>query len=102
MQVDEARSNDQTARVEFFVRAATGFIGWGDLGDVAIAQQDVHGRIDPGGGIHEATAFDQKRSCFVLRHEVIRADPCKSVAYFAFPIALARIAMRTGTPFATS
>ena len=29
---------------------------------------------------------------------LIRADPCKSVAHLAFPAALARIAMRVGTP----
>jgi hypothetical protein len=36
------------------------------------------------------------------RSRSIRADPCKSVAHFAFPNARARIAIRVGTPLCTS
>ena len=51
MQIDEAGSDDQPARVEFLVRGAANLARRRDLGHLPIAQQDVHGRIDLGGGI---------------------------------------------------
>ena len=64
VQVDEAGSHDQPARVEFFVCSASNLAGRRDFRDLAVAQQDVHGRVDLGGGIDEASAFDQQAVIF--------------------------------------
>ena len=60
VQVDESGGDDEPAGVEFFVGAAAGFVGEGDLGDAAIAQEDVHGRVDLCGGVDYVAAFDQE------------------------------------------
>ena len=64
MQVDEAGSDDQSARIEFLVCRAANLAGRRDLGDLPIAQQDVHGRIDLGGGVDEAATLDQQAVIF--------------------------------------
>ena len=60
VQIDEAGSDDQAAGIEFLVGAAADFVGQSDLGDAAIAQKDVHGRVDLRRRIDQVAAFDQK------------------------------------------
>ena len=64
VQIDEAGSDDEPAGVEFFVGVAASFIGQCDFGDTAIAQKDIHRRVDLRGGIDEVAAFDQERTGF--------------------------------------
>ncbi len=64
VQVDEARSDDQATRIEFLVRSAANLARRRDLGHLAVAQQDVHGRIDLRGGVDETAAFDQQAVIF--------------------------------------
>jgi hypothetical protein len=60
VQVDEPWGNDQTARIKLLVRAATDFIRQGNFGNAAIAQQNVHGRIDLRRRVDHVPAFNQQ------------------------------------------
>jgi hypothetical protein len=60
VKVDEAGGDDQAAGVEFFVRATANFIGRSHFRYAAIAQEDVHGRVDLFGWIDDVAAFDQE------------------------------------------
>ena len=64
MQVDEAGSDDQPARIEFLMRGAAGLARRRDLGHLPIAQQDVHGGVDLRGRIDKPPAFDQQAVIF--------------------------------------
>jgi hypothetical protein len=64
VEIDETRSHDQAARIEGRVSAAADLVRGGDLRDVSVTQQHVHGCIQPCGGIDDATAFDQERGGF--------------------------------------
>ena len=81
MQVNEAGSDDQTARVEFSFGVTPDFVRRCNLGHLAIAQQEVHGAIDPGGRINDVTASDQEGRCFVLRHDRL-LPPSTELAHF--------------------
>jgi hypothetical protein len=64
MQVDESRSNDQTARIELLVGAAADLVGQSNLSNAAIAQQNIHGRVDLRRRIDHVAALDQQACGF--------------------------------------
>ena len=68
MQIDKAGSDDQSPRIDFFMRCAAGFARRGDLGHLPVAQQDVHERVDLRGRIDEPPAFDQQAIIFSIQH----------------------------------
>jgi hypothetical protein len=72
MQVDESRGNDQAASIELLVGAAADFIGGGNLGNAAVAQQNVHRRVHLRGRVDDVAALkeDRSRFGFVRRHSV--------------------------------
>ena len=59
VQIDEARGDDQAARVEGFISAAADLVWGRDLGDAAVSEEDVHGCVQLRGGVDDVTAFDQ-------------------------------------------
>src|SRR5208282_1404748 len=68
VQVNESGGDDQAASVEFFVGAATNFVGQSDLGDAAVAQQHVHGGVDLRRGIDQVAAFNEETLVFLTVH----------------------------------
>src|SRR5258708_19616610 len=46
VQIDESRSDDQTAGIKLFIGAATDLVRQGNLSDTAVAQNNVHGPLD--------------------------------------------------------
>jgi hypothetical protein len=69
VQVNKTRGDDQAARVEFLFGNSANPAGWSHLGDLAVAQQDVHQPIDLRCGVDEAAAFDQHAAIFFSIHE---------------------------------
>ena len=69
VEINEAGSDDQSASIEFLIRAATDLVREGNFRYSSIAQQHVHGRIDLCGRIDQVAAFDEQgtRSGFI-RH----------------------------------
>ncbi len=66
MQVDKSRGNDQPARIELLIGAATHLIGERNLGHAAIAQQNIHRRVDLRRRIDQVAALDQQASASSL------------------------------------
>ncbi len=63
MQIDEAGRNDESAGIEFLVRAALDLVGRSHFGNAAIFQQHIHGRIDASRRVDEMATFDQQTTC---------------------------------------
>src|SRR5258708_1134911 len=79
-QGDEGGGDNQSPSVELVVSAAANFAGQGDLGHAAIAQQNIHGRVDLRRRVDQVPAFDQQAgalSGLVLRtqHLEIHLNP---------------------------
>ena len=68
MQIDEAGSNDQPARVKLLIGIATGLGRQSNLGNTSVAQKNIHGRVDLRGGVNQLPAFDQQAAAFSARH----------------------------------
>jgi hypothetical protein len=60
MQVDESWRDYQSARVEFLPGAVADLVGWGNLGDTAIAKKNVHRSIDAGCGVDYTTTSNKQ------------------------------------------
>ncbi len=66
VQIDEAGRDDESAGIEFLIRAAFDFVGSRNFGNAAIFQQHVHGRVDARRRVDEVAAFNQQTSsCFL-------------------------------------
>src|SRR5258708_19539372 len=66
VQIDESRSDDQTAGIKLFIGAATDLVRQGNLSDTAVAQKNVHGRVDLRRRVDNMATFDKNRSRFGL------------------------------------
>ena len=71
VQVDEAGSDDQAARIEFLIAGNADFVRLRNLGDAAIAQENIHRPADLCQGIDQVAALNQERRRFgfVVWHE---------------------------------
>ena len=67
MQVNEARSDDQTTRIEFLVRRTARFARRRDLSHLPIAQQNIHRGVQLRAGINKPPALDQQTVIFSSR-----------------------------------
>jgi hypothetical protein len=60
VEIDETGRNDEAPRVKSFVSAAAADFVWRcELGHAAIAQENIHRRVQLGGWIDDAATFDQ-------------------------------------------
>src|SRR5258708_4527454 len=57
VQIDESRSDDQTAGIKLFIGTATDLVRQGNLSDAPIAQKNVHGRVDLRRRVNQVAAF---------------------------------------------
>jgi len=59
MQIDEAGRHDQSASVELLVGRAFDLARPSYFGNLAIAQKQVHGRVNASGRVNEMTTLDK-------------------------------------------
>ena len=64
MQINESGSNDQSTGVEFFMRGTARLARRRNFSHLAVAQQDVHERVDLRSRIDHSPALDQEAVIF--------------------------------------